>query len=82
MPGSLCAIAASENSPNTVWFVKINIAEDAAENSMINDYGNTIILGYKFFQVEYLEKLIEKKHSQVYKETRNTAYIHKTSIIC
>ena len=52
MPGSLCAIAASENSPNTVWFVKINIAEDAAENNMINDYGNTIVPGYKFFQVE------------------------------
>ena len=81
MPDSLCAIAASENSPDTVWFVKINSAEDAAENNMIDDYSNTIIPGHKFFQAKYLEKLIEKKHSQVYKETRKIAYIHKTSIV-
>ena len=52
MPGSLCAIAASENSPDTVWFVKINIAEGAPENNMIDDYGNTIFLDHKFFQAK------------------------------
>ena len=81
MPGSLCAIAASENSPDTVWFVKINIAEDAVENNVIDDYGNTIFLDHKFFQAKYWEKLIEKKHSQVYKRTRKIAYIHKTSTV-
>ena len=81
MPGSLCAIAASENSPDTVWFVKINSAEDAAEDNMIDEYGNTIVPGHKFFQAKYLEKLIEKQHSQVYKETRKIDYNHKTSIV-
>ena len=81
IPGSLCAIAASENSPDTVWFVKINSAEDVAENNMINDFGNTIVHHHKFFQAKYLEKLIEKKYSQVYKEKRKIAYIHKTSIV-
>ena len=81
MPGSLCAIVASENSPDTVWFVKINSAEDVAEKNMIDDYGNTIVPGHKFFQAKYLEKLIEKKHRQVYKEKRKIAYIPKTSIV-
>ena len=81
MPGSLCAIVASENSPDTVWFVKINSAEDVAENNMIDDYGNTIVPGHKFFQAKYLEKLIEKKHSQVYNETRKIAYINKMSTV-
>ena len=48
-------------------FVKINYAENVAENNMIDDYGTTIVPGHKFFQAKYLEKLIEKKHSQVYK---------------
>ena len=42
---------------------------------------NTIVPGHKFFQAKYLEKLIEKKHSQDYNETRKIAYIHKTSIV-
>ena len=34
---------------------------------MIDDYGTTIVPGHRFFQAKYLEKLMEKKHSQVYK---------------
>ena len=48
-------------------FVKINYAENVAENNMIDDYGTTIVPGHRFFQAKYLEKLMEKKHSQVYK---------------
>ena len=81
MPGFLCAIVASENSSDKIWFVKINSAEDVAENNVINDYGNTTVLGHKFFQAKHLENLIEKNHSQVYKETRKFAYNHKTSIV-
>ena len=61
--------------------MKINSAEDVAENNMINDFGNTIVHHHKFFQAKYLEKLIEKKYSQVYKEKRKIAYIHKTSTV-
>ena len=80
MLASLCAIAASENSPDTLRFVKINITEDIAENN-INDYGNTIVPGHKFSQAKYFEKLRKKKNSQIFKETRKIAYIHKTSIV-
>ena len=47
--------------------MKINCAENVAENNMIDGYDTTIVPGHKFFQAKYLEKLIEKKHSQVYK---------------
>ena len=42
---------------------------------------NTTVPSYKFFQAKYSEKLIEKRHSQDYNETRKIAYIHKTSIV-
>ena len=62
MSGSLCAIAASENSPDTVWFVKINSAENAAENMINdNDYGNTIVPGHKFVQLKVLRKSTHRK---------------------
>ena len=67
MLASLCAIAASENSPDTLRFVKINITEDIAENNT-NDYGNTIVPGHKFSQAKYFKKLRKKKTAKSLKK--------------
>ena len=72
LPGPLYAIAASENSADTVGFMKVNSAEDVAENNRIDDYGK--ILSSK------VRRKTHRKNIPKSKETRKIAYIHKPSI--
>ena len=44
MPGSVCTIAASESSSDSVWFIKIKSAEEAADERVADDYGNIIMV--------------------------------------
>ena len=49
LPGSVCAIAASEKSSDTVWFVRIE-SEETLQEATTDDYGHTIIPRQKFFK--------------------------------
>ena len=81
LPGSVCAIAASEKSSDTVWFVRIESEEETLQEATTDDYGHTIIPGQKFFKGRYLEKVSTKKNTQIFKEMRKLTFIYKASIV-
>ena len=66
LSGSICAIAASEKSYDTVWFVKI-VTTDIASQSIRDDYGHVIQEGSRYIEGRYLEICTEKKHFMTYR---------------
>ena len=48
IPESLCVVAASENSFESVWFIRIESDEEVATHQIMDDYGHTINEGEKF----------------------------------
>ena len=76
LSGSICAIAASEKSCDTVWFVKI-VTTDIASQSIRDDYGHVIQEGSRYIEGRYLEK----KHFIIYKEMAKVLYCYQSSIV-
>lgn len=81
VPGSICAIAASELSTDTVWFIKIESEEEICDKSITDDYGHTVVHGHKFFKGRYLEKSSSKKNHDVYKPMNKMTFIHTASVV-
>ena len=68
IPGSVCTITASEKHSDTVWFVKIKSKEETSDETVIDEYGNKIILSQNYFIAIYLQKVLSKKQRQSDKE--------------
>ena len=49
LPGSICALAADQKSPDTVWFVKI-VEQIVPTTEMTDDYGHKVIQGQVCFK--------------------------------
>ena len=54
VPGCICAIASSEKSTDTVWFVKI-LKRHEADQPYTDNKGFTVAEGQEFFSGKYLE---------------------------
>ena len=81
LPGSVCAIAASESSIDTVWFVKVDSEEETSSEEVADDYGNVIIPGQIYFKAKFLEKVSAKKNSQKYKLMKRNTFVYKSCIV-
>ena len=68
IPGSVCTVAASEKHSDTVWFVNIESKEETSDETVIDEYGNKIILSQSYFIAIYLQKVLSKKQRQSDKE--------------
>ena len=53
VPGCICAIAASEKSIDTVWFVKI-LEKREADQPYTDDYSLTVAKDQEFFSGKHL----------------------------
>ena len=51
-----------------VWFVKIKSKEETSDETVIDEYGNKIILSQNYFIAIYLPKVLSKKQRQSDKE--------------
>ena len=65
LPDTFCAIAADNNSPDTVWFIQI-IKEDEAVSEVMDDFGHMVAEGMKFFRGFYLEQNKPVKNGVLY----------------
>ena len=70
-PGTICAVAASETSQDSVWFIRIDT----------DDYGHCISSGQKYVAGKYLEKVGSKKQCQINKLMKKNVYFFKDNII-
>ena len=80
LPGSVCAIAASNKSTDTVWFFKI-ISEGVAEKNIFDNDGHCILKGNAYIEGYYLEYEKDKKRLKVYKEGKNSVYCYRSSVV-
>ena len=49
LPGSICALAADQKSPDTVWFLKID-EQIVPTTGLTDDYGHKVIQGQVCFK--------------------------------
>ena len=65
-PGSMCVIAASEHSVDTVWFIKIT-GEFKSTAEVADDHWHKVISGQKYILGHFLEKVNDNITSKKYK---------------
>ena len=81
LSGSVCAVAADKKSINTVWFIHI-LEEKVAETVIIDDYGQKINEGFKYFRGNYMEESKSSKEGALYKiDTKRTTCFFKERIV-
>ena len=54
MPDDIYAVAADNNYADTVWFIEV-IAEEKAEQDVLDDFGHKVAKGVKFLSGHFLE---------------------------
>ncbi|XP_066925552.1 uncharacterized protein [Clytia hemisphaerica] len=81
IPGTVCAIAASDNSSDTVWFVLISSDEMSSNDVTTDDYGHSIPQGEEYFKGHYLEKHSSKRSADYYQATNKISLISKASVV-
>ena len=81
VPGCICEIAASENSTDTVWFVKI-FESSEADQPYTDDYSFTSAKGQKIFSGKYMEQAETSFHlfKISFQEMKKTMFFYKTSL--
>ena len=72
------AVAAADNSLDTVWFVKIIEEMRTDKNAVKDKYGNTIQAGQPFLSGHFLEST---RHPNYYTESKKTTYFYKESVV-
>ena len=60
LPGSVCALAATNNSVDTLWFVQIK-GEFESTTSVSDDYGHIVTPGQKYMLGHFLEQVSDNK---------------------
>ena len=78
--GTICATAASPNSCDTVWSVRIQelcIAETSSED----DYGHAIVAGQSYIIRNFLEKLRSNAQGHYFKVDSKTTDFYHESIV-
>ena len=63
-PGTICAVAASETSQGSVWFIRIDSEKHEALELLTGDNGRLISSGQKYVAGKYLQKVGSKKQCQ------------------
>ena len=59
LPGSVCALAAANNSVDTLWFVQIK-GEFESTTSLSDDYGQIVTSGQKYMLEHFLEQVSDQ----------------------
>ena len=79
-PGTVCAIAASSNSSDTVWFIRIKEA-CIAETSSENDYGYAIVADQSYIIGNFLKKSKSNSKGHCFKVANKTSYFYHESTV-
>ena len=80
LPGSICALAADQKSPDTVWFIKID-ERIVPTAEMTDDYGHKVIQGQVCFKGRYLEKDSTSRKEQSFKLMNKFAFFFKDNVV-
>ena len=80
VPGCICALAANENSTDTVWFVKI-LERCEVDQPYTDDYGLRVAKEQEFFSEKYLEWVGKTRHKTSFQEMRKTMFLYKTGFV-
>ena len=80
-PSIICAVAASEISQDSAWFIRIDSEEQEALKLLTGDYRHCISSSQKYVAGKYIEKVGSKKQCQTYKLIKKNFYFFKDNII-
>ena len=72
---SFCAVAAAYSSKDTMWFIIQITALKQNNETVIDDYNNTIATGH------YLEEIYSNKRGMIFKMSKKTVYFYKESVV-
>ena len=80
-PDTIVAVAAAENSIDTIWLIKVIDNACIANECAIDDYQNKIIPGGRYLKGHFLERLHTDKDGIVYKVSKLLTFFYKESIV-
>ena len=72
------AVAAADNSLDTVWFIKITEEMQTDLKSVKDKNGNTVLAGQPYIFGDFLEST---RYPNYYTESRKTANLYKESVV-
>ena len=79
---SIVAVAAAEDSSETMWFVKITKEVEQAENGLLDDYCNAVAAGESYLEGHFLEKQHETTRGFLYKvNLKKKTFFFKESVL-
>ena len=80
LPGSVCVLAAANNSADTLWFVQIK-GEVESTTSLADDYGHIATPGQKYMLGHFLEQVSDQITSKTYKLIDKETIFYRESVI-
>ena len=80
LPGSVCALAAANNSVDTLWFVQIK-GEFESTTSVSDDYGHIVTPGQKYMLGHFLEQVSDQITSKTYKLIDKETIFYRESVV-
>ena len=78
LEGSVCAVAAAEKSPDTVWFIRI---DSQSTEDLTDEYGVKVGAGQMFYMGSFLEQSRAVKSGIYYKKMKKRAFFFKESVV-
>ena len=79
-PGSVCAVAAAENSRELMWFIQIT-AHDVAATNIQDDYGHMIFKGENYLTGRYMVYHTETSKHHKYRVVNKNVYVREESVL-
>ena len=80
LPGSVCALAAANNSVDTLWFVQIK-GEFESTTSISADYEYIVTPGQKYIPGHFLEQVSDQTTSKTYKLIDKETIFYRESVV-
>ena len=81
IPESIVAVAAAQNSLDTVWFIKVTETECFSAELVTDDYKHVIPLGRSYLKGHFLERLSYSKSATLFKVSKKLTYFYKVTVL-
>ena len=82
IPQMYVAVAADDNSLDSMWFIKVLEVECCGNGKYGDDYGNIIPVGVDFIKGHFMEKSVfSNSKYQTYKLSRKVTLFYKESVV-
>ena len=79
---SIVAVAVAENSPDTLWFIKVTKEVEESDQNLEDSWGNVVLVGQMHLRGYFLEREYSTAKGHLFKlNTKRETFLFKESIV-